>query len=330
MNIGTILDELGLDALAPGGPDRPDAGPDGPQDDDSEEDEESEAVDEQSDGEESTGSRSGGLFGGRSSDDADDELVERLDDVEYEIDQIRNDVEQNEATIEGIESEQLDLHDRMGQIEEHNATLLGVYDQLTDGVNPFTDSWDHSSEPKANGGESTYGVIPNEDDDSPEQEERRTRKRREGRSRRDETADSTDDEQDADDADERAPTPSPEPASTPVPETPPSGTTPPENGPYLTEFADTYATDVLVMEWLSMLIDTAGEEGALKALDHYDRIDWVSESIRRQLEVVLSGAWSESDTAPRNDLSTDVHDRSFRFIARLSQQAQLAKTDHRR
>lgn len=337
MNIGTILDELGLDALAPGAPDRPDPGPDGPlEEEDEESDEDAESPDavpeeEADDG----GGRSGGLFGGGSNDDEDDELVERVDDFEYALDEIRNDVEQNEASIDGLESEQVSIGERMQQIEEHNATLLGVYDRLTEGVNPFTDDWDRSQASDRNDAESTYGVIPDEGSDGTGEDERL---RPNGGA--DEAAESarsgTDDDRSDGEGDDGWVAADPEPtdrrnaSSTPVPETPPSGTTRPENGPYLTEFADTYATDVLVMEWLSMLIDAAGEEGALKALDHYDRIDWVSTSIRRELEVVLSGAWRESDAEPRNDLSTDVHDRSFRYITRLSQQAQLSKTDPRR
>jgi len=338
MNIGTILDELGLDALAPGDTDRPDAGPNGPLQDDEESDEDEESSEDETTEESSDdgGSSGGGLFGGRSSDDEDDELAERINDFEYELSEIRNDVEQNEATIEGIESEQLDINERMDQIEEHNATLLGVYDRLTEGVNPFARDWEQSEE-RRDTGESTYGVIPDDESDAPGRDEklRRNGGSSSAASRGAELSNSrSSDAGSSDDAaDESTPTDPPSrdaPSSTPVPESPPSGTTPPENGPYLTEFADTYATDVLVMEWLAMLIEAAGEEGALKALDHYDRIDWVSESIRRELEVVLSGAWSEADAAPRNDLNTDVHDRSFRFIARLSQQAQLAKTDGRR
>jgi len=334
MNIATILDELGLDALAPGDTDRPDAGPDGPLRDDEKSDEDEETSEEETTEESSDGggSSGGGLFGSRSSGDEDDELAERINDFEYELSEIRNDVEQNEASIEGIESEQLDINERMGQIEEHNATLLGVYDQLTDGVNPFARDWEPSEERRGTG-ESSYGVIPDDESDGPSRDEKLQRNGGSSSAASPSTASPDDRPTDADD--ESTPTdPEPPsrdaPSSTPVPESSPSGTTPPENGPYLTEFADTYATDVLVMEWLAMLIDAAGEEGALKALDHYDRIDWVSESIRRELEVVLSGAWSEADAAPRNDLNTDVHDRSFRFIARLSQQAQLAKTDGRR
>jgi len=334
MNIGTILDELGLDALAPGDTDRPDAGPDGPMQDDDEESDEgsSEAETPEESSSDGGGSSGGGLFGGRSSNDEDGELVERIDDFEYELSEIRNDVEQNEATIEGLESEQLDINERMDQIEEHNATLLGVYDQLTEGVNPFARDWEQSEE-RRDTGDSTYGVIPDDESDSPGRDENLQRNggssSAASRSSEPERDRPSDDDVESSSTDPEPPSRE-APSSTPVPESPPSGTTPPENGPYLTEFADTYATDVLVMEWLAMLIDAAGEEGALKALDHYDRIDWVSESIRRELEVVLSGAWSESDAEPRNDLNTDVHDRSFRFIARLSQQAQLAKTDGRR
>lgn len=314
MNIGTILDELGLDALSPGGPDDPDAGPQEPLDDEDEE----EDVSEEKETRES--SSSGGLFGG--GDDGSSELTDDIADLEHELSGVRNQVEQNSASIDGLESEQVNVGERLDRIEEHNATLLGVYDHLTESVNPFTGDWEGDIE-QPDESESKFGVIPGPEDETENED----------------AWDTETEETDPGQSSERSPEPEPtfEPASeqpvrTTATEPTSTSTRPPntDDGPYLTRFAATYATEVLLMEWLTMLVDRSGQEGALKALDHYDRIDWISEPVKRDLEVMLSGAHCDPDTPPQNDLNTDVHDRSFKYIARLSQQAQLEQSEQMR
>ena len=310
MNLGTILDELGLDALSPGGPDDPDAGPQEPLDDErSEDDGES---DDETPADETDDSSSGGLFG--NSEDSSGELSDEIADLEHELDGVRNTVEQNSASIDGLESEQELVGERLDRIEEHNATLLGVYDHLTESVNPFTGDWEGEIE-QPDESESKFGVIPSPDDDQESTE----------------TEDALDPERESEPQQTSRQDPDPRQMEPPEPEpAPPTAPTTPsqhdEEGPYLTRCAGTAATEVLLMEWLTMLVDKSGQEGALKALDHYDRIDWISEPVKRDLEVMLSGAHCTPDTAPRNDLNTDVHDRSFKYIARLSQQAQLEQS----
>lgn len=307
MNIGTILDELGLDALSPGGPDDPDAGPQEPLDEEEEVEEETEDTEQSS--------SSGGLFGG--GEDGTSELTDDIADLEHELDGVRNQVEQNSASIDGLESEQENVGERLDRIEEHNATLLGVYDHLTESVNPFTGDWEGDIE-QPDESEAKFGVIPGPDDEDDSW---------------DTETDQAEPTQANEDAVNREPVSEPK-AEQPVRTAPDNTSTPSprpaagaDDGPYLTRFAATYATEVLLMEWLTMLVDRSGQEGALKALDHYDRIDWISEPVKRDLEVMLSGAHCDPDTPPRNDLNTDVHDRSFKYIARLSQQAQLEQSE---
>ena len=83
-----------------------------------------------------------------------------------------------------------------------------------------------------------------------------------------------------------------------------------------------------MMEWLSMLIDIAGPAGAMKALDFYERINWISPTIKRRLENALSGAHGTDDvpSRPPSDLTAEEHNRSFAHIMRLAQQQGFAQS----
>jgi archaellum component FlaD/FlaE len=311
-------------------------------------------------------------------DDRTDEILEQLDDISYEIDQLSTDVEENQSTIRTLRNEREGLRERMDSIEENNATMLGIYDRLTNEINPFAADWDERYDQKVSEQDGPeYGVI-----EPPENEMEVRREIME--QREDETAD------------EESPTPTPEPeeegavsfddlkhkhdgddgsesvesANEPVTEHSESneaesavhdGASPDDpsrddateranvdeppidpaapaaaveaapgktDGPYLSALAPTVATEVLIMDWLSLLIDIAGPAGAMKALDFYERVGWISTDIKRQLEDVLSGAHERGDqpSRPPSDLTADEHNRSFAHIVRLAQQAQLARS----
>jgi len=313
-------------------------------------------------------------------DDRTDEILDRLDDISYEIDQLSTDVEENQSTIRTLRNEREGLRERMDSIEENNAKMLGIYDRLTNEINPFAADWDERYDQKVSEQEGPeYGVI-----EPPENEMEVRRGIMEQR---------TDEDSDGDD-ESSAPAPEPDAdgavsfddlkhkhdsdgdaaesaASTEEPDTdrsertdpepstdqPQAGGSPPDaevdgagvdeppidpaaagaaveaapgasDGPYLSALAPTVATEVLIMEWLTMLIDIAGPAGAMKALDFYERIGWISADIKRQLEDVLSGAHERGDppSRPPSDLTADEHNRSFAHIVRLAQQAQLARS----
>jgi archaellum component FlaD/FlaE len=245
-----------------------------------------------------------------------------VEEVRHDIDQLSAEVDSNASAIRGMESQQDDLLERVERIEEHNARLLGVYDRLTAGINPFDEDWDvkydqaHGDEVEDD--EPRYGVI-----DPPESVEMesddgvgRDTVSFEDLKQQHEDSDSDSESDSSSDAteqrDDRRPTP-PEPAA---------------GDAYLDGLAPTYATDVLVMEWLTMLIRIAGAPGALKALDYYENIDWINEPVKRQVENVLSGvdAPDEAEPRPPGDLTTEEHNRSFAFVMKLAQQRQPMPT----
>lgn len=311
-------------------------------------------------------------------DDRTDEILERLDDISYEIDQLSTDVEENQSTIRTLRNEREGLRERMDSIEENNAKMLGIYDRLTNEINPFAADWDERYDQKVSEQDGPeYGVIeppenemevrreimeqrageesdgddesasrapePDADgavsfddlkhkhDDNNAESGASTEEAGTDRSERNdpETAmgdpqterSSRDAELNATGVDEPAIDPA---AAGATVDTPPQTA----DGPYLSALAPTVATEVLIMEWLTMLIDIAGPAGAMKALDFYERIGWISADIKRQLEDVLSGAHERGDppSRPPSDLTADEHNRSFAHIVRLAQQAQLARS----
>lgn len=390
MDLGDVMRELGLDMFASssvssgsatGEDDGPDAlddleEPDGPEaqgDQDSapprEEDfEEFDDSDPDPDGE------------GR---EMDAQVMDRLDDISHQLDQLASEVEDNNASVKALRSERDEVIERLDRIEDNNATLLGVYDRLTNDINPFAADWNEKYDEKiSEQDDQPYGVI-----EPPENEAEARAAAREtaGESTvenedgltfedlKDKHEDGTDDEETAesetDGVDEvtttteseteEPPDPEPEqdPHGAPAPHRDPApnadpdphatgadsrraaadGAThhvPPRPGvgggdePYLDSLASNFATEVLMMEWLSMLIDVAGPAGAMKALDFYARINWISPEIERRLENVLSGAHGTNDvpSRPPSDLTAEEHNRSFAHIMRLAQQQGFARS----
>lgn len=332
-------------------------------------------------------------------DDRSDEILERLDDISYEIDQLATDVEENQSTIRTLRNERQELRDRMDSIEDHNAKMLGIYDRLTNEINPFAADWDERYDQKVSEQDGPeYGVIEPPDDEidltpgegdggatdggvgsdttadvTPEPDEDDAVSFDDLKHKHGEEADPESADENVTDGSAAEPTERTDPEqpsgegstdntttgsatsprspgngngdgvegpADPVEEPPidPStagaavegapGTPEASDGPYLSTLAPTVATEVLIMEWLTFLIDIAGPAGAMKALDFYERIGWISADMKRQLEDVLSGARERGDqpSRPPSDLTADEHNRSFAHIVRLAQQAQLARS----
>lgn len=369
MNFSDVLEELGFDALASssseGSPVEPQGGPvpadgldgrpeEGPADDEEVDAPPEETRDPPPD---------------EPVEDLDERVLDRLDAIDHELEEIGDQVESNEATLRSLQSDREELVDRMETIEDHNATLLGVYDRMTEGINPFAPEWDARNDLADDDSEFRYNVIEPPDtelsDDEPSgspdggqtadaggtsfEDLKNKREPEDAAGATDDEAqrdaeDRTNADDDADRADpdgsraagvdvglatrEDDPGSVATPEVTPVepgPDGPPGPRSPDE--PYLTAMAATYATDVLLMEWLTMLIETAGPAGTLKTIDYYARINWISVPVKRQIEELLSGARRPDETPQRapSDLTAEEHNRSFTYIMRLAQQAQLAR-----
>lgn len=333
MNLGDVMRELGLGSLVP------DAGPNDEDETDAEADDATEGqAAESPDGTDGGGTESatapatepepdpqprrtfeGGEFEG--------DVGDAIEELQYELDDVRGRVDSNETSMEAVRNDQDRLEERVDGIEETNATLLGIYDRLTEGINPFSGS--SANRDDATPDDGTYGVMSGEaSDDALESAD-------DGedvvsfsdlKDAHDESEDetvNTDDQAD----DEESQETDHEPVRESVP-TPPEPGTDTAESPYLSTLAPTYATDVLLMEWVAMLVETAGPAGALKTVDYYAQINWISPTVKRQLETVLSGAYDVDEAGPSrppSDLPVEAHNESFEHIQRLAQQTELVE-----
>ncbi|MEE6211115.1 FlaD/FlaE family flagellar protein [Salarchaeum sp. III] len=326
MNLGDVMRELGLDSLVPNS-----------QSKDEERDAEDEA--EQADADSETDETGADAEAAEpepepqppriSTEAFEGDVGDAVEELQYNLDEVRNRVGTNESAIESLENDRESMEARLDEIQETNATLLGVYDRLTDDINPFSSS---SEREAVAPDDETYGVMSGEASDDIGYERQTAADAEESEDEEDEEdvvsfsdlkenldADAEEDE-DSEAADGEEPVEAP---ARPVSASQ-SG-----DSPYLDALAPTYATDVVLMQWVSMLVDTAGPAGALKTIDYYAQIDWISPAVKRQLETVLSGAHDldeDQPSRPPSELSVEAHSESFEHIQKLAQQTELAGT----
>jgi archaeal flagellar protein FlaCE len=261
-------------------------------------------------------------------------VEEAVSDVEYRVDELATDLDQTMASVEALEASQAEMADRLDEVDDRIRSLLGIYDRLTDDVNPF------STGPGANGSGPGFGVVETRTNGS--------NGRGDGSNGQGETTDavSFDDlEVGSTDPEGTEPVPGDEPAESLEPlepaesaesAEPTSDDTVPEEGldgdalermgpdpgeaVLIETFPEGFAADLVAMEWLSGLVTVAGPAGALKAVAYYRTIDWIGEEVHDHLEDVLSGPALDAavDPAGAAELSVAEHAESYRFVLTLS------------
>lgn len=90
--------------------------------------------------------------------------------------------------------------------------------------------------------------------------------------------------------------------------------------PYLEELPDGYATELLVIEWLSFLRSRSNTSEALRAIRYYETIDWIGGPAASALKEYLTGLADGTPDASAGDgtqLTIDHHTHSLRYIGRL-------------
>jgi len=92
--------------------------------------------------------------------------------------------------------------------------------------------------------------------------------------------------------------------------------------PYLDALPNQYSTEVVVFEWLDFLINKAGFENTGNALEYYEEVDWITESVRESLREYMRGFSEVESFDPDKpgpaDLDVDDHVLSLVYIARLA------------
>ncbi|WP_136689851.1 FlaD/FlaE family flagellar protein [Halorhabdus amylolytica] len=86
--------------------------------------------------------------------------------------------------------------------------------------------------------------------------------------------------------------------------------------PYLRGLPESYAGELVVFEWLSFLLETAGFRGANEAIDYYADVGWITEDVNDDLEDYLLGL--DEKAGDGGDLSIDDHLLSLVHIAKLT------------
>ncbi|SDK85067.1 FlaD/FlaE family flagellar protein [Natronorubrum texcoconense] len=303
------------------------------------------AADETESEPEATESGGGGLFGRGSNDD------EEVDDLVYRIQELEEELESKESTLGTVQDSQQQVAQQVEEVNDTVRQLLGVYDMVTDDVNPFTGAGEEK-----NG----FGVFGEDDDGTDESGGFGLASATEsaaGSSPANETVSFDDlkgalenaaqaqadggetiafDENEQfereDDRDTRVEVQATESVDEPDDAT---DRTRPDAGDEnrtdadvdsddvtLATLADTYATDIIVFEWLTQLVRTGGSAATLRAISYYAEIGWIDEEVKAHLEGVLSGPdldiHVDPETTPE-ELTAEDHADSYTYIMKLQE-----------
>ena len=297
----------------------------------------------------------------------DDEVV---DDIYYRLEELEDEFEQNNSQLGTIQDAQQQVVDEMQEVNDRVRQLVGIYDMLTDEVNPFTGDGEErggfgvfgedddaeegfgigvSSSDEIHGlmgGSDPFDVGDDEtvsfsdlkgliDDVAEAGAGRGTtitfdEDDVDGQSAGfdgggdDDTQDTMDAEHDThvevqatdsvDEPDDRAETDDEKDSGSDV---------------TLESLANTYASDVIVFEWLSELVQTAGPAATLRAISYYAEIGWIDDGVKDHLENVLSGPDLDMHVDPSEtpeELTAEDHADSYTYIMKLQE---IHETKHK-
>ncbi|GAB3023168.1 FlaD/FlaE family flagellar protein [Natronobiforma cellulositropha] len=242
----------------------------------------------------------------------DDEVV---DDLYYRIESLEDELENNGAQLGSIQDSQQHVSEKIEDVDDTIRQLLGVYDRLTDDVNPFTGDGET---------ENGFGIFGENDegegfgletDDAAETVSFADLKGAiEDAAEDADAADGDTVEFDEDDthvevqATERIET---------------EDDADEDDGDVtLHRLSGTYASDVIVFEWLTELVATAGPAATLRAISYYDEIGWIDPEVRTHLESVLSGPDLDIHVDPTTtpeELTAEDHAESYTYIMKLNE-----------
>lgn len=92
--------------------------------------------------------------------------------------------------------------------------------------------------------------------------------------------------------------------------------------PYLTELPGDYVGDLVVMEWLEFLVGKSTVTDAARAVNYYERIEWIGPDVADQLRSFLSGFGdidrNKVDRPGTEHLARDHHIKSLKYIMQLN------------
>ena len=92
--------------------------------------------------------------------------------------------------------------------------------------------------------------------------------------------------------------------------------------PYLTQLPGDYVGDLVVMEWLEFLVGKSNVTDAARAVNYYERIEWIGPNVADQLRSFLSGFGdidrNKVDRPGTEHLERNHHIKSLKYIMQLN------------
>jgi archaeal flagellar protein FlaCE len=227
---------------------------------------------------------------------------EAVDDLRYRTESLEESLEDTEMRLDAIQDSQERVVSQVDELNDRVRRLLGLYDQVTDDINPFTGEGEAD-----NGFEVFGGDRPDDRDDDGETV----------------SFDDLKGDVEIEPVDEIEDDSEPEPEPTPEPQLERRGS----DEPALRELPDTYATDVVVFEWLADLLESGGPRATLEALSYYVEVGWIDEEVRVHLESGLAGPGLETATpAGAAELTADDHADSYAYVMQLREIREIRRT----
>jgi len=216
------------------------------------------------------------------------ELTARINEIESEVDS-------TSSSVRAVQSSQDELQDTVEEMNDTVRELLGVYDQVNAAENPFVDSGKRDDNTSASStaeeaNESEEDIVSFDDLD----------------------------EQSAESA---AADGAGQAVSVQATGGPGLAANEPEYDAMVNTLPDGYAGDVLLMEWLAKLMEQSGPAGALRAVEHYEAVNWISPPARDRILDCLGGPSLDvfvDPTQPREP-TADEHALSHQYLTVLGQ-----------
>jgi|GEM_PF-2893063 len=286
-----------------------------------------------------------------------DETEQRLNGMENRVEDVEESVDEIRVSIRTMEEKQDEVSESIDEIDERMRKLVGIYDEVTSESNPFSDDTPEDGDQEGFGvvpGESQEAseerneegshVVEEEDKHDAHEDE----KTEEVTNYEDLTREVPGDGEVVENVVDE-PRETDEPAETPVNgDTETGDKAVPTNGyeeskhdvnrvdrdvgdhplpsdgddkPFLDGFEPSYAADIIMMEWMSVMTVRSDPAGTFKALDYYESIGWISPEVRDYLETVVGGPGVDSHVNPGDVESPAIRDHkmSHSYIRQLKE-----------
>ena len=289
-----------------------------------------------------------------------DEKDQRLNAMENRVEDVEDGVDEVRSSLRTMEEKQDEVSESIDEIDERMRQLVGIYDEVTSESNPFSDDVPEDGEEDRFGvvpGEADAVSVEQEESHVVEEEEKEDARNageedetpeEEVTSYDDLTKEVPGDKEVVENVVEESHGETDEPAEIPrnggadvedkavptngfgkesaadgierdIGDHPlPSGD---DEEPFLDGFEPSYAADIIVMEWMSVMTVRADPAGAFKALDYYESIGWISSDVRDYLETVVGGPGVDSHVNPGDVESPAIRDHkmSHSYIRQLKE-----------